>query len=141
MANASQRRISWARWAVVGAAAAVAVGALVLLLVPRPVPVDVGQTRVGPIAETVADEGYARVRDAYVISAPVSGRLERVDLEVGDRVEAGVTPVARIRPASADLLDPRTRARAEAIVMAARAAVAAAQAQREQAAAEAREAA
>lgn len=140
MAEPSQNKTKWARWALVGGAAAIALAALVLLFAPRPIPVDAETARVGPIADSVADEGYARVRDAYIISAPVSGRLERIDLDVGDRVQANATVVARIRPASADLLDPRTRARAEAVVMAAQAAVAAAQAQREQIAADARQA-
>ena len=82
----------------------------------------------GPIADSVADQGAARVREAYVVAAPVSGRLERVDLHVGDRVVAGATVVARIRPSSADLLDPRSRAQAQAAVAAAQAAVGAARA-------------
>lgn len=132
--------IKWVRWALGGAAAAAAAGALALLLAPRPVPVDVGTARLGPIAQTVADQGLARVREAYLVAAPVSGRLERVDLHVGDQVIAGTTVVARIRPASADLLDPRARAQAEASLAAADAAVGAAQAQREQLAAQARKA-
>ncbi|MES2343173.1 MAG: HlyD family efflux transporter periplasmic adaptor subunit [Pseudomonadota bacterium] len=132
--------IKWVRWALGGAAAAAAAGALALLLAPRPVPVDVGTAQLGPIAQTVTDQGLARVREAYLVAAPVSGRLERVDLHVGDQVIAGTTVVARIRPASADLLDPRARAQAEASLAAADAAVGAAQAQREQLAAQARKA-
>lgn len=132
--------IKWVRWALGGAAAAAAAGALALLLAPRPVPVDVGTAGVGPIAQSVADQGLARVREAYLVAAPVSGRLERVELHVGDRVVAGTTVVARIRPANADLLDPRARAQAEAAVSAAQAAIGAAQAQQEQLAAQARKA-
>ncbi|MEO8114017.1 MAG: HlyD family efflux transporter periplasmic adaptor subunit [Phenylobacterium sp.] len=133
-------KVRWARWAVGAAAAAVVAATLALLLAPRPVAVDAQAVSVGPIAESVADQGYARVREAYVVSAPVSGRLERLDLHVGDRITAGATLVARIQPASADLLDPRSRAQAQAAVAAAAAAVDAAQAQREQLAAEARKA-
>ncbi len=132
--------IKWVRWALGGTAVAVAAGALALLLAPRPVPVEVGIARNGPIAQSVADQGLARVREAYLVAAPVSGRLERVELHVGDRVVAGTTVVARIRPASADLLDPRARAQAEATVTAAQAAVGAAQAQQEELAAQARKA-
>ena len=64
--------------------------------------------------------------EAYVVAAPVSGRLERVDLHVGDRVIAGRTVIARLRPAPPDLLDPRARAQAQAAVPAASAAVSAA---------------
>ncbi|MFZ5719729.1 MAG: efflux RND transporter periplasmic adaptor subunit [Pseudomonadota bacterium] len=136
-ATPAKRRM-WARWTLIGGGALLVAVVFALLLAPRPVPVDAGAVVRGPIAETVADQGMARVREAYVVSAPVSGRLQRIDLDVGDRVQAGVTVVARIRPASADLLDPRTRAQAQAAVAAARAAVSAAAAQHEQALAETR---
>lgn len=134
------RKVKWARWVLGGAAAAAVVLVLTLLLAPQPVEVDVDRLRTGPIAETVSDQGAARVREAYVVSAPVAGRLERVDLHVGDRIVAGTTPVARIRPASPDLLDPRARAQAQANLTAAGAAITAAQAQHDQLAAEARKA-
>ncbi|WP_334165213.1 efflux RND transporter periplasmic adaptor subunit [Phenylobacterium sp.] len=133
-------KIKWARWILIGAAALAVAVTVGLLMAPRPVAVDVAQVVTGPLAETVADQGFARVREAYVVAAPVSGRLERIDLHVGDRVAAGSTVVARIRPASADLLDPRARAQATAAVAAAQAAVAAAAAQQDQLAAEARQA-
>jgi len=125
---------------VIGAAVILVGGAVGLLMAPRPVPVEIAASRMGPIAETVSDEGYARVREAYVVSAPVPGRLERVDLHVGDRVTRGTTIMARIRPVSPELLDPRARAQAQATVAAANAAVAAAEAQREQLSAEERKA-
>lgn len=133
-------RIKWARWVVMGGAAAIVVAAVVLLLAPRPVEVQGGVVTRGPIAEAVADQGTARVREAYVVSAPVAGRLDRVNLHIGDPISGGRTVVARIRPASVNLLDPRARAQAEAAVSAARAALAAAEAQNEQFAVEARKA-
>jgi HlyD family secretion protein len=120
--------------------AVVAAATLGLLLAPRPAAVDLETVRVGPIAETVADQGSARVREAYVVAAPVSGRLQRLDLHVGDRVVAGATVVARIRPASADLLNPRSQAQAQATVAAAQAAVGAATADQDRFAAESRKA-
>lgn len=129
-------RIKWVRWGL-GAAVAVVVAAILgLLLTPRPVAVDIETVRLGSIADSIADQGAARVREAYVVAAPVSGRLERVDLHVGDRVTAGVTVVARIQPASPDLLDPRSRAQAQAGVSAAQAAVGAARAELDRYAAE-----
>lgn len=133
-------RIKWARWGLGGAAALVVAVTLGLLLAPRPVEVDSQAVRVGPIADSVADQGAARVREAYVVAAPVSGRLERLDLHVGDRVVAGTSVVARIRPASADLLDPRSRAQAQAAIAAAQAAVGAAAAEQDRYSAEARKA-
>lgn len=140
MANSGQARIKWARWALGGAALAIVVATLVLLFAPRPVRVEAAVASRGPIAETVADQGYARAQEPYVVSAPVSGRLERVDLHVGDRVVAGQTIVARIRPTSVELLDPRARAQAQAAIAAASAAKSAAEARRDQFSAEARRA-
>lgn len=130
----------WPRWAL-GALVLATAGLVVgLLLAPRPVAVDTGVVISGPIADTVAAEGTARVHEAYLIAAPVAGRLERIDLHVGDRVVAGRTVVARIRPAAPDMLDARSRAQALASVSAAAAALSSVQAQGDQAAAQARKA-
>jgi HlyD family secretion protein len=125
------------RWVVIGALGLIAVSVLGFLFRPLPIDVETALVRVGPIAETVADQGTARVRQGYVVSAPVGGRLERVALEVGDRVTANETIVARIRPPASEFLDPRTRAQATAAVQAARAALDGALAQRERLAADA----
>ncbi len=119
------------RWLVIAIMTVGVAGLIGLLFLPRPIEVDTARVSVGPIAETVQDQGATRVREAYVIAAPVSGRLERLDLHVGDRVIAGRTVVARLRPAPPDLLDPRARAQAQAQVAAANAAVASARASRE----------
>ena len=103
---------------------------------PGGLDVDVAAVHVGKIADVVTDQGTARVRQAYVVSAPVGGRLERVPLEVGDRVIADRTIVARIRPASPEFLDPRSRAQAETAVQAARAGLESATAQRDRVAAD-----
>ena len=130
----------WPRWAL-GALVLATAGLVVgLLLAPRPVAVDTGVVISAPIADTVAAEGTARVHEAYLIAAPVAGRLERIDLHVGDRVVAGRTLVARIRPAAPDMLDARSRAQAQASVSAAAAALSSVQAQGDQAAAQARKA-
>lgn len=128
----------WPRWALGAVIVATICLVLGLLLAPRPVPVDVSTVSQGPIAEVVSAEGEARVHESYLVAAPVSGRLERIDLHVGDRVEAGRTLVARIRPAAPDLLDARSRALAQASVSAAMAALSAAEALRDQAIAQAR---
>jgi HlyD family secretion protein len=124
------------RWILTAAGAAVVAALLAFLLWPRPVAVDVGRAVAGPIDETVFDQGEVRVRNAYVVAAPVSGRLERLTLKVGDRVRQGDV-VAYVRPSTPDLLDARTRAEREAAIASAQAAVGAARAQFESAAAEA----
>jgi HlyD family secretion protein len=130
--------VKWARWLLGGAILLALAATVALLLMPRPAAVELASVTQGPISETVADQGFARVREAYVVAASVAGRLERIELHVGDRIEAGRTVVGHIRPASVDPLDPRARSQAQASVAAATAAVAAAAAQRDQLAAEAR---
>lgn len=97
-------------------------------LAPKRVPVDIAPIARGAIAESVADQGVMRVREAYVVSAPVSGRLERLRLKAGDRVEPAQV-LARIRPMSVDFLDVRGQAQARAAIASAEAAYAAALAQ------------
>ena|SRR5690606_20890448 len=72
----------------------------------------------GPLTVTVFDQGRTRARELYAIAAPVTGTLERIELEAGDPIEAGQV-LARLRPASSTPLDPRARAQAEAAVAAA----------------------
>lgn len=97
----------------------VVIVALVLWLALRPsaVPVDSAVVDRGPLRVTVDEEGMTRVRDRYVISAPVAGLLAPCPLEEGDRVSAGAV-VARLYPLP---LDARGREQAEARLAVARA--------------------
>jgi HlyD family secretion protein len=92
----------------------------------RPVQVDIGSVTRGPLVVTVEEEGKTRVRERYVVSAPVAGFARRINLAAGDAVSAGQVIVV-IEPSRAEVLDPRTRAQAEARVSAAQASLAAAQ--------------
>ncbi len=74
------------------------------------VTVDWAEVVRGPVTVVVAEEGVTRVRDRYLVAAPIGGRLERPLVEAGDSVSAGA-PIALI---GAALLDPRARAEAEA---------------------------
>lgn len=101
-----------------------AVGSLVLLvwaLRPRATRVDTAPVGRGSLTVEVAEEGRTRIRQRYVISAPLAGRLLRVTLRPGDAVEAGKTVIATLEPADSALLDPRTQAQAEARAKAAEA--------------------
>jgi HlyD family secretion protein len=113
--------------------------ALVALVVaglwPKALPVESGTVARGPLSETVDEEGMTRVKNRYVVSAPIAGQLRRIDWKAGAEVVAGRTPLAVLEPAGADLLDVRAQAQAEARVRAAAAARAAAQAQQARAAA------
>ena len=105
------------------------VAAGVYALRPAPVSVDIATIARGPLEVTVDEEGVARIRDIYRVSAPLAGSLSRLPVHVGDLVEANVTQVAGIEPAPPPLLDVRSRRELEAAADAARAAVGLAQAQ------------
>jgi HlyD family secretion protein len=93
--------------------------ALAWLFRPAAVPVDLVKVGRGPLMVSVSDEGETRVRDMYVVSAPVPGRMRRIDLEAGDTVVAEKTVVARIEPSDPASLDVRSAAEARASVDAA----------------------
>jgi HlyD family secretion protein len=93
--------------------AVLAIAGVALALRPRPVPVDVVRAARGPLAVVVEESGVTRVKDRFVMSAPVTGNLSRVFLDPGDAVKEGDT-LAEIAPAAPPLLDERSRSEAEA---------------------------
>ena len=105
------------------------VGGLVLLagLVwafwPSAVEVETALVQRGRFEDTILEDGQTRVRERYVVSAPLAGTLLRIDFKVGDPIEAG-TVIASVLPNRAPLLDPRARQEAEQRVGAAEATVA-----------------
>lgn len=120
------------------AAAVVVVGAFMLYAFwPRTLAVDIGAAGRGPMMVTIDEEAKTRVRDAYVVSAPVAGRLLRVEVEPGDEVSEGETIVARLTPATPSVLDIRTEEQARAAVEAAEAALTLARAEMRRASADA----
>ena len=102
---------------------------------PAPVLVEVAVVAAAPLRVSVEEEGQTRVKDRFVISAPVAGYLQRIQLDVGDRVTQDQV-LAVMEPLRPEVLDPRSRARAEAQVAAAEAALHAAEEQATAAAAE-----
>lgn len=64
---------------------------------PAPLRVDVATVQRSSLQVTVDAEGKTRIRDRFVIAAPVSGHLDRIALEPGDPVKPG-TRVAWIDP-------------------------------------------
>ncbi len=105
-------------WAVVAMAI---VGAIIYFMMPRPVYVDLAEVSRGALLVTVDEDGKTRIKERYVVSSPLAGRLQRIDLEPGDSVVTGNTVLAVIEPTDPNLLDPRARAEAEARVKAAEA--------------------
>src|SRR5512145_375454 len=60
-----------ARQGLLGLLILAAAGAVVLALRPRPVPVDVSTAGRGGLVVAIEETGVARVKDRYVVSAPV----------------------------------------------------------------------
>ncbi len=112
------------------------IGLLVWGFWPEPVPVEAIAVVREPLTVTIEEEGRTRVIDRYIISAPVDGVACRVQLDVGDPVEQGQVLLS-LTPLESEVLDPRTRAQAEAKVAAAKSALRAAQEQARAAAASA----
>ena len=104
------------RIAVISVAAIAAAGALTWAFWPEPVPVDLATVERGPLEVTVSANGVTRIRDTYLVTAPIAGTTTRSPVEVGDEVVADETVVATIQPAAPALLDARARAQAEAAV-------------------------
>lgn len=113
--NASPHRLRRHLWKV---AAVVVAGLLIWFgFRPRPVEVDVATVSRGVFELSVEEDGETRIRDPYLITAPLVGRLVRVELEPGDRISAGQV-IASIDPGEPGLLDARTEAETEARVLA-----------------------
>lgn len=74
---------------------------------PQPVAVQVAQVTRGSFQQLIEEDGKTRVRERYVVSAPVAGKLQRIALKAGDEVKPGM-PLGVIEPAAPALLDART---------------------------------
>jgi HlyD family secretion protein len=98
-------------------------GGLVYALFPKAAEVDIAQITRGDMRVTVDEEGKTRIKEVYVVSAPISGKMLRNALHVGDDVTGGTTEVATMVPSAPPLLDLRTRSDLEAQVSAAEKAV------------------
>ncbi len=120
----------------------IGLGLLVALIAfglwPRAVSVESAIVTRGPLLVTVDEQGMTRVKNRYLVSAPVAGQLRRIDWKAGAPVEAGKTVLAVLETNGADFLDARSQAQAEARVHAAEAAREAAAAQRARAGASAK---
>jgi HlyD family secretion protein len=105
----------WIRRALIAFAVLAVVGLIVVAWIPNPVEVEVAEVVRGPLVVTVNEDGRTRVKDRYLVSAPITGNLARLDLEAGDAIEEGQI-LARLVPLPPPLLDSRTRAEAKARV-------------------------
>jgi HlyD family secretion protein len=88
------------------------VGLLVWALWPAPVAVELATVRQEAFEQTIDKDGKTRVRERYVVSAPLAGRVQRLTLKAGDVVQAGAV-VAVMQPSLAPFLDQRARTELE----------------------------
>jgi HlyD family secretion protein len=100
-----ERIRSW-RWALF--VLALLIGGLAYAFWPAPVSVDVAKVTRGPMTVGITDDGVTRAKDVFIVSAPVTGYLSRIELEAGDPVRRG-TLIATMRGLPSSPLDPRSR--------------------------------
>ncbi|UJR79586.1 efflux RND transporter periplasmic adaptor subunit [Sandaracinus amylolyticus] len=108
----------WARRSLTAIFLLGVLAAIVIAMMPRPIEVDTAVVRRGTMRVTIDEDGRTRVKDRYVVSAPLTGNVARIELHPGDMVRQGDV-LARLVPLSPPLLDARTRAEAEARLSAA----------------------
>jgi HlyD family secretion protein len=128
MAHSSPKRNTISTSTLVWAGAGLALAVVMAwLLWQRPLPVQTALVDRGDVTREIVEEARAEVRNLHSITAPVTGRLERISLTPGDVVKAGQV-IAKISSPAASLLDARLAAEAQSGLNAARAAVRAADA-------------
>ena len=98
----------------------IAVAGIVISFLPKPIIVEIANVTRGPMRVTVNEDGKTKAKNRYVLSAPLSGNLNRIRLKAGDLVTEGEA-IIRIVPGTSPLLDKRSRANAEARLGAAKA--------------------
>lgn len=118
----ASRNVNRRKWIVFTVVGFVLIALIALALKPQPIPADFSTASRGDLRVTIDEEGETRVRHRFMVSAPVAGRVLRIELEPGDPVIAGETVLARFQPSAPTPLDARSRAEAEARVGAAEAA-------------------
>lgn len=95
-------------WMMLAAGAAVAAALFAWAFAPRPLGVELAAASEGPFETSIEEDGKTRLRDRFVVAAPLAGTLARITLREGDAVEAGA-PLASITPVLPVMLDERTR--------------------------------
>lgn len=107
-------------WITLSLAAATAVLLLTWALRPRPTEVEVAAARFTDFETTVDEDGRTRLRDRFVVAAPLAGQLQRIPWREGDTVQAGQV-LAMLHPALSPLLGARDHAQLQAALSAAQA--------------------
>lgn len=93
---------------------------LIWILLPRSIPVEIARVTIGDFVATVDEDGKTRVRERYVVSSPLTGKMSRIRFKVGDSIMAD-DAITSILPSPAPFLDSRARRETEERVGAAEA--------------------
>lgn len=114
------------RWMIPLLIVGAVVAAVVWGLRPQPVLVEAAEVVRAPMQVTIDEEGKTRLKERYMISSPITGRMARIDLDEADPVRAG-QEITRVAPLPSAFVDERTRAQTGAEINAAEARISAAQ--------------
>ena len=110
-------RARWKTLSFAGAGALLLVGLGLWLFRAPVVEVEWAEAASGPFESGIEEDGRSRVRDRYIVTAPLAGHLRRVPWREGDAVQQD-QPLVWLEPLQSPLLDERStreqRARAAA---------------------------
>lgn len=87
-------------------------GVSLLSLRRAPIPVELATVARGTVQQTMDEDGRTRLRERYVVAAPLGGTLPRIALKEGNAGQTGQI-LAVLAPNPSTLLDPRTRSELE----------------------------
>ncbi|HYI96791.1 MAG TPA: efflux RND transporter periplasmic adaptor subunit [Bryobacteraceae bacterium] len=113
----------WKRWLCIILLVGTVLAGAFYAMRPQPVIVEATTVKRGPLRVTVEEEGKIRIRNRFVVSAPLAGYVRRIRWNEGDSVRAGDV-AAVLEPLQAEVLDTRTSEVREARLRAAEAATA-----------------
>ena len=116
----------------IGIGVVLALALLAWAFMPQPLDVEIAGVSQGRFERAVQEDGKTRLRERYVVSTPLTGRITRLHLKQGDAVAANAA-VATLWPVDPTLLDERARAEQTARIGAMQASAARARANRERA--------
>lgn len=112
---------------VMGGVGAAVLAAMVWAFMPAPAEVEVASVGQGRFERAVQDDGKTRLRERYLVSTPLTGRVARIELKQGDVVTRDAV-LASVWPVAPALLDARARSEQQARIGAMEASVARARA-------------
>jgi HlyD family secretion protein len=92
----------------IGAGAVLALVMIAWAFVPAAMDVEMATVSEGRFERSVQEDGKTRLRERFVVSTPLTGRVARIDLKEGDSVERNQI-LATLWPVAPNLLDERTR--------------------------------